>query len=106
MEEYIVVLCTVPDENTASEMAEKLVAEKLAACVNHIKGLISIYRWQDKIEKDAESLLIVKTRQDLFSALKAKIVSLHPYQVPEIIALPIIKGHPPYLDWVRKETSQ
>jgi periplasmic divalent cation tolerance protein len=106
MEEHIVVLCTIPDEKTGLDMAEKLVAEKLAACVNLSGGLTSVYRWQEKIEKETESLLIIKTRRILFSALEERIISLHPYQVPEIIALPILKGHPPYLDWIRKETSQ
>jgi periplasmic divalent cation tolerance protein len=106
MEEYIVVFCTVPDEKTGQDLAAKLVEERLAACVNLNGGITSFYWWQDKIEKDSENLLIIKTRRELFPELEAKIRSLHPYQVPEIIALPILQGHPPYLDWIRAETGQ
>jgi len=106
LEEYIVVFCTVPDEKTGQDLAEKLVKDRLAACVNLNGGITSFYWWQDKIEKDSENLLIIKTRRELFPELEAKIKSLHPYQVPEIIALPILQGHPPYLDWIRKETGQ
>ncbi len=106
MEEYIVVFCTVPDEKTGLDIAEKLVKARLAACVNLNGGITSFYWWQDTIEKDSENLMIIKTRRELFPELEAKITSLHPYQVPEIVALPILQGHAPYLDWIREETHQ
>ncbi|NOR15838.1 MAG: divalent cation tolerance protein CutA [Candidatus Aminicenantes bacterium] len=106
MKEYIVVFCTVPDEKTGRDIAEKLVKERLAACVNLSGSVTSFYWWQGTIEKDSENLLIIKTRREMFPELEAKITSLHPYQVPEIIALPILQGHPPYLDWIRAETHQ
>ncbi len=106
MEEYIVVFCTVPDEKTGQDLAEKLLEARLVACVNLSGGSSSFYWWQDTIEKSSENLLILKTRRELFPKLETTIKSLHPYQVPEIIALPILQGHSPYLDWIRKETRQ
>jgi periplasmic divalent cation tolerance protein len=106
VEQYIVVFCTVPDEKVGEELAKKLVEARLAACVNLMRGVTSFYWWQDKIEKDSECLLIIKTRRELFTDLETAIAGTHPYQVPEIIALPILTGHPPYLDWIRTETRQ
>lgn len=95
-----VVLVTVSDEDTAVSLARGLVEARLAACVNLVGGLRSIYRWQGAIEDDAEWLLIAKTTEARFEALRAHVVAHHPYDVPEVVALPILAGHAPYLDWV------
>ena len=101
----LLILCTCPDPATAERIAETLVGERLAACVNIMPGLTSVYRWQGKIEHDSELLLLIKTREAIYSLLEARIGELHPYQVPEIIALPILTGSTPYLDWLTDNTG-
>ncbi|WP_457641745.1 divalent-cation tolerance protein CutA [Persephonella sp.] len=98
--EYVVVYITTPDENTARTIAKELVEKKLAACVNIVKGINSIYFWQGNIEDDDECLLIIKTRINLFESLENFVKSLHPYTVPEIIAIPIVAGSKDYLNWI------
>lgn len=100
----IVVFITTPNEELAVAIARSLVETRLAACANLIKGIRSIYKWQDRIEDDAEVLMIVKTRRELFDPLQSKVKELHPYEVPEIIALPIIAGSDDYLKWLREST--
>ena len=106
MSEYIVVLCTVPDRETGRAIAARLLKNRLAACVNLLGALESIYRWEGKIQEDPEYCLVIKTREALFSPLEEAIRSAHPYDVPEIIALPILRGSSSYLDWIAAETSQ
>ena len=96
----LIVLCTCPDLATAERIAETVVGERLAACVNIVPGLTSIYRWEGQIQRDAELLLLIKTRQEVYPLLEARIRELHPYQIPEIIALPIQIGSAAYLDWI------
>jgi periplasmic divalent cation tolerance protein len=103
--DFIVVLMTAPDTDVANRIAGTLVDEGLVACVNILPGLRSIYRWEGKVCDEAEVLCLMKTRLDLFPALRERITALHPYQVPEIIALPLAAGSPPYLDWVIQSTS-
>ncbi|HEY9730600.1 MAG TPA: divalent-cation tolerance protein CutA [Drouetiella sp.] len=98
----IIVLVTCQPED-ASKLATDLVADRLAACVNVVPGVTSIYRWQDKIEQDGESMLVIKTHRDLFLRLEARIKELHKYDVPEIISLPIESGHAPYLNWLNTQ---
>jgi len=98
-----VVFCTFPSPDKAGEIARVLVGEKLAACVN-ILDAVSIYVWKDELQNDAETLAIIKTSADRFEALKKRIIELHPYEVPEVIALPILDGHAPYLAWVEERT--
>ncbi|HJZ88668.1 MAG TPA: divalent-cation tolerance protein CutA [Polyangia bacterium] len=105
MTETIVVLCTLPDAAQAAALGRTLVEEKLAACVNLVPSLRSIYSWQGKLCDEAEVLCLIKTTQARFAALRARICALHPYQVPEVIALAVVDGHRPYLDWVRDSTS-
>jgi len=104
MTEYIVVYVTAP-ETEAAALARTLVEERLAACVNLVPGIRSFYRWQGKIEDDPEILCIIKTRAGLFDTLRDRVRELHPYEVEEIIAMPIIAGNQPYLDWIRANTG-
>jgi len=101
---YIVVLCTVP-KGKGEELARILVERKVAACINLIKGLRSIYWWKGKIEEDDEELLIIKTSKKMYGDLERLIKENHPYTVPEIIALPIISGNPDYLAWIDESLS-
>ncbi|MBI5191033.1 MAG: divalent-cation tolerance protein CutA [Nitrospirae bacterium] len=98
--EKIVVLITAPSEEEAANIAYTLVAEKLAACANIVEGIRSIYSWQGEIHDEPECLMVVKTSAENFDALEARVKELHSYEVPEIIALPILKGSTEYLDWV------
>lgn len=100
MSERLVVLSTVGGADEAERIAERLVEQGLAACVNVLPGVVSIYRWKGRVERDEERLLVIKTRADRFEALRAAIVALHPYEVPEVVALPITAGHAPYLEWL------
>jgi len=102
--EPIVVYITAPDEE-AEGLARALVEAKLAACVNMVSNVRSIYSWQGKIEDDRELLMIIKTQRHLFDRLTAKVREIHSYDVPEIIALPIIEGSPDYLRWLRESTD-
>ncbi len=101
----LIVLCTCPDPATAERIAETVVGERLAACVNIVPGLTSIYRWDSQIQHDSELLLLVKTHQAVYPLLEARIRELHPYQIPEIIALPIQAGLAAYLDWIADHTG-
>ncbi len=101
----VVILCTCPDQAIAERIAATVVDERLAACVNLAPGLVSFYRWEGQIQRDTELLLLIKTRADLYPALEARLRALHPYQTPEIIALPIQAGLAAYLDWIRDSTE-
>ena len=102
--ENIVVYITAPNEDAAAVIAHALVEQKLAACVNIVRHVRSIYSWQGKIEDDTEVLMIVKTRKQHFDALSEKVKELHSYDVPEIIAMPILKGSADYLKWIKDST--
>jgi periplasmic divalent cation tolerance protein len=104
MTEARVVLCTFPNPNKAAEVGRTLVGEKLAACVNITPAVHSIYAWKDELQSEMEALAVIKTTADRFEALAKRIVELHPYEVPEVIALPITGGHAPYLAWVVEST--
>ena len=95
-----IVLCTVPDEAAARRIASALVGERLAACVNIVPGITSVYRWKDTIENAAELLLIIKTNMGVYTRLQDRIHALHPYELPEIIAVSIDSGLPDYLAWI------
>lgn len=101
----ILILCNAPDATCAERIARALVERRLAACVNILSACQSIYRWQGKIETACEVPLLIKTRTERYAAVEAAIRELHPYEVPEIIALPVSAGLPAYLDWVRQETA-
>ncbi|XP_041568607.1 divalent-cation tolerance protein CutA [Taeniopygia guttata] len=92
---------TCPNLSVATELARALVQQRLAACVNIIPGVTSVYTWQGKLEEDSEVLLMIKTRSSRVPALSDFVRSRHPYEVPEVVALPVAQGNPPYLRWVR-----
>ncbi|GAB6947095.1 divalent-cation tolerance protein CutA [Vulcanisaeta sp. JCM 16161] len=98
--DYIVVFVTVPNKDVGFEIARSLINNRLAACVNIIDGLRSIYYWEGGVEEDSETLLIIKSRRDRLNDLVRSIREKHPYKVPEIIALPIIGGLNEYLKWI------
>jgi periplasmic divalent cation tolerance protein len=100
-----VVYVTAPAGDKAEAVAREVVKRRLAACVNIVPSVKSIYRWEGKMTEDNESLLIIKTKKSLLKKLINQVVLIHPYDVPEIIALPIIDGHKPYLDWLKKEAQ-
>lgn len=103
--ESIVVYITTPNEDEAANIAKTLVEERLAGCVNILKGVRSIYRWQGKIEDDSEALMIIKTQRMLFDSLQKRVKEIHSYTVPEIIAMPIVDGSSDYLSWLKEVTS-
>lgn len=103
--EYIVVFITAPTEDEAVKIGKTLVEEKLAGCVNIIKGIRSIYSWQGKVEDEPEILIIVKTKKELFHELEKKVKSLHSYTVPEIIGIKIDRGYEGYLNWLNEVTK-
>lgn len=98
----IVVFSTFPTEDKAAEIARILVSEGLCACANLAPPVRSIYRWQGELCDERETLAIIKTTRERFDALRERLVALHPYEVPEVIALPVEAGHAPYLDWVAR----
>ena len=97
---------TFPSPDKAAEVARILVSEQLCACVNLVGPVRSIYRWQGEVCDEAETLAVIKTTRDRFDALKARLVELHPYEVAEVIAMPVEAGHAPYLAWVTDETTR
>ena len=103
--EVRVGLITAPDAETGSRIARALVEERLAACVNLVPGIRSIYRWEGALEEDAEVLLVVKTRADRAGDLAGRVAELHPYDLPEVVLLPVVGGSLAYLDWVRAEAA-
>lgn len=100
------VLVTAPDLETAEALGTALVEEGLAACANLVPGVVSLYRWEGAMQRDGEVLLVLKSTARAFEALRARVVELHPYDVPEVLALPVDAGHAPYLAWVRGEVGR
>jgi periplasmic divalent cation tolerance protein len=100
MKEYLLVFITAPAGEAAEEIGETLVNERLAACVNIVRGIHSIYSWKGKIERSSEDLLLVKTRAEMLERLTQRVVDLHPYDIPEVIALSLDAGYSPYLQWI------
>jgi len=102
----LLALCSCPDDDVADRIAAALVEERLAACVNRIGGIASTYRWKGSVQRDNEVLLLIKTTRARFDALRERIVFLHPYELPEVIAVDIALGLPPYLEWIAAETAR
>lgn len=98
--DFYVVLVTAPNSAVAKTIAEALVSENLAKCVNIVKDIKSIFHWEGKVQQEKELLLIIKTKKEKFPSLMAKVRELHPYTVPEIIALPIVEGFEEYMGWL------
>jgi periplasmic divalent cation tolerance protein len=100
----LIVLTNMPDRASALRLARTLVDRRLAACVNVLAEASSVYRWQGKVETAAEVPLLIKTREALYGAVEAAIVEGHPYELPEVVAVRIVRGLPQYLEWVATET--
>ncbi len=105
MTDAIVVLVTAPTAEQAASLARALVGERLAACGNVVPGIRSIYRWEGKVQDEEEALLVLKTTRARFDALRERVLALHPYQVPEVLALPVEAGSAAYLAWITGETG-
>lgn len=105
MTDALVVLCTVPRDFDVEALAHELVDRSLAACVQVGPAITSVYRWKGAVEKSDERLVLIKTRSGLFTQLEAAIKVLHPYEVPEIVALEVRASHAPYLDWIIEATA-
>lgn len=105
MDRVLLLLCTCPDDAAAAALARALVEARLAACVNRVPAVASTYRWQGQLVEETEALLLIKTTAARYPELAAKILELHPYSIPELIALPVDQGLPEYLGWVISETS-
>ena len=99
-QDYRIVFCTCPNMGTAEAIAKRLVGESLAACVNIAPGLRSVYLWRGAVETDDELLLIIKTSSSRYPAVEAAILQAHPYELPEIVCVPIVAGLSGYLSWI------
>lgn len=106
MTDKIVVLCTCNSADEATRIARELVERRLAACVQVTSGIRSLYHWQGKVEEDAEHLLLIKTRRDLYEGLETELKRIHTYEVPEIVALPMVEGSVDYLAWMDRELQR
>ena len=106
MAKHYLVLSTIDSNKVAEQIAHHIVEERLAACVNIIPDITSVYKWKGALERSTESLLVLKTTQERLPQLIERIEELHTYELPEVIALPIEDGHPGYLDWVVSETTK
>jgi len=105
MTDVILVLTMLPNADAAVEVARALVTEKLAACANILPAARSIYRWKGNVEDANEVLVLIKTRNEHFERVRARILELHPYEVPEVLSVPVEQGYSPYLEWLTRETS-
>jgi periplasmic divalent cation tolerance protein len=105
MDQVILVMTNLPDAASAQALAHALVQDGLAACVNLLPGVQSVYRWQGKIERASEVTLTIKTTQARYQRIEQAILAAHPYDLPEIIAMPLT-GHAAYLHWIKQETAQ
>lgn len=98
-------MCSCPEGAPAAHLAETLVGERLAACVNRLPGVVSTYRWEGRVDENSETLLLIKTTADRLAELTARISELHPYELPEVVAVPLVGGLEHYLDWIRSSVS-
>ena len=105
MSREIIIFVTAPNSEEASRIANALVSEQLAACVNIVPSIESIYRWEGKVTSDREALMIIKTVDDRYVDVERRVKELHSYSTPEIVAIPIEQGSREYLDWIRKSTA-
>jgi periplasmic divalent cation tolerance protein len=105
-DQVIVAFSSCPNEATAQRLAQALVNERLATCVNRLPGMTSTYFWDGRLQDEAEILLIIKTTAARLAELQARLTALHPYELPELVALPVAGGNEPYLQWVRNGVSR
>lgn len=106
MHDVLLVLTNVPDNESAHTIARNVVERRLAACVNVLPSVCSVYQWQGQVEEATEVTMLIKSTQDRYADLEAAIKEVHPYDVPEIIAVPVTAGLPAYLNWVLSETKK
>ena len=104
--QYQLIYCTCPSLEVGKKIANMLIKQRLAACVNILEGVLSIYEWQGQLESDRECLLMIKSESRLFNELQSLIIKNHPYELPEVIAVSISNGLPQYLDWISQSTKQ
>ena len=102
----LLCLCSCPDATSAEQLAGALVGERLAACINIVPGLRSVFRWQGSVQRESEVLLLIKTTRSRYPALQARLPQLHPYELPELLAVESASGLPEYLLWVADETRR
>lgn len=100
-----IVLVTAPDTAVAERIVTTLVEERLAACGNIVSGVVSIFRWEGRVQREAEVLIVLKTAASRVAALQERVPALHPYDVPEVLVVPVESGHGPYVDWVLRESA-
>ena len=105
MTDALLVFTTLPTADKAAEIAKLLVDEKLVACANLLPAVRSIYRWQGKMHDENEVLVLLKTRAEQLERLKLRLLEVHPYEVPEVLAVPVESGYQPYLEWLTGETK-
>lgn len=103
--ETLILLCTCPDDEVAADLSRQLVEMGLAACINRFGGLTSVYKWEGEMKEGTEVQLVIKTSAAAADRLIDELQRLHPYELPEIIAVPITAGHGPYLEWIRECTT-
>lgn len=103
MTDKVIVFSTCPSREEGKRIAKALVEERLAACVNVIDGIVSIYRWHGTVHEGDETMLVVKSRRDLLARLQERLASIHSYEVPEAVAMPVVDGLPAYLEWMDRE---
>lgn len=101
----LLVVTNLPDRAAAEKLADALVAKRLAACINILAPCRSVYRWQGAVQHEEEHPVLIKTTREAYAALEAEIRALHPYELPEIVAVPVERGLPAYLEWVAAETT-
>lgn len=101
----LVVLCTCAEGEPAARLARTLVEERLAACVNRLPGVVSSFSWEGRVDEESETLLLIKTTEERLEALTARITELHPYELPEVVAVPVLGGLDSYLDWLRDSVT-
>lgn len=105
-ERIVVILVAAPDEPVATGLARALVEERLAACVNIVPGVTSIYRWEGSVQQEGEVLLVIKARGEDLGPIAVRVSELHPYDLPEVVAIEVVGGSGPYLDWIYAETER
>jgi periplasmic divalent cation tolerance protein len=101
----VVVLSALGAPPDAERIARALVEERLAACVNIVPGVVSIYRWKGNVEREPELMLVIKTLAQQVDALKKRLLELHPYELPEVVVIPIVGGHGAYLEWIAQQVQ-